>query len=462
MWVFILKYYKVMTVDGREDLFNYTYLNANGYLDKFRAALHAPSMTLPSLAALLKTFDKQYNLKNFITKNSKGKYCLYYKRTLDRLLGLGPNGRYNVNPALEAILQRWNENEISRKNYGYEPANYASDEEDMQKMSDRLANLEEGLNENPDTLEDYETVRWGRDDAIPFVVFNEIPERVFVGNYRETHGHIEKRLVDRGILPDNGVYGNDPNLEMTGRYWERLGIMSFWATPKNLRYSITRVVEAISIAGYNINPSNLVIEIWGRSFTKYIPYRWFFNGTYNMLEDMGLRQVEIMDDSNTYFSVVLNDDRRYYADTSGNLMDPIEYHSKVYGKIAEKKMNGKKITITESQFNELKKKINEQYFVETEKSKIVAKYLDDNFERGSLPAVGEDGYPKYIGVVGMKFKDGSIAKNMTATQLFYLLQDKFNKIYEDPKQRDAFLKKIVVDWYYKKVSKNGMLSRNNY
>ena len=94
--------------------------------------------------------------------------------------------------------------------------------------------------------------------------------------------------------------------------------------------------------------------------------------------------------------------------------------------------------------------------------KIVAKYLDDNFERGSLPAVGEDGYPKYIGVVGMKFKNGSIAKNMTATQLFYLLQDKFNKIYEDPKQRDAFLKKIVVDWYYKKISKNGMLSRNNY
>ena len=132
-----------MTVDGREDLFNYTYLNANGYLDKFRAALHAPSMTLPNLAALLKTFDKQYNLKNFITKNSKGKYCLYYKQTLDRLLGLGPNGRYNVNPALEAILQKWNENEISRKNYGYEPANYASDEEDMQKMSDMMANLEE-------------------------------------------------------------------------------------------------------------------------------------------------------------------------------------------------------------------------------------------------------------------------------------------------------------------------------
>jgi hypothetical protein len=62
----------------------------------------------------------------------------------------------------------------------------------------------------------------------------------------------------------------------------------------------------------------------------------------------------------------------------------------------------------------------------------------------------------------MKFKDGTIAKNMTATQLFYLLQDKFNKIYEDPKQRDALLKKIVVDWYYRKISKSGLLSRNNY
>ena len=138
------------------------------------------------------------------------------------------------------------------------------------------------------------------------------------------------------------------------------------------------------------------------------------------------------------------------------------YRSEFADFLQENKMKKKRITITESQYKELKQRLSEQHFVEPDKVKIVQKYLDDNFVRGSMPTLGEDGYPKMIGVVGMKFKDGNVAKNMTATQLFYLLQDKFNKIYEDPKQRDAFLKKIVVDWYYEKISKTGLLSRNNY
>ena len=138
------------------------------------------------------------------------------------------------------------------------------------------------------------------------------------------------------------------------------------------------------------------------------------------------------------------------------------YRSEFADFLQENKMKSKKrITITESQYNELKQKLNEQHFVEPEKVKIVVKFLDDNFVRGSIPAMGEDGYPKMIGVVGLKFKDGNVAKNMTSTQLFYMLQDKFNKIYEDPKQRDSFLKKIVVDWYYKRI-KDGLLSKNNY
>jgi hypothetical protein len=272
-----------MTVDGREDLYNYTYLTANGYLNKFRNALGLPNLQRPLLIALLKTFNDRRKLHGFITKNRQGKDCLFYKRTLNQILGMTDDGHTYTEPErnvyiqeLHRYLDEWDMKEFDREEERkkmYEPSDYSSDEEDMQKMSDALANLEEN---------------------------------------------------------------------------------------------------------------------------------------------------------------------------------------------SEKKMKGKKITITESQFNELKKKINENYFVETEKVKAVVKYLDDNFLRGSMPAIGEDGYPKAIGIVGMKFKDGTIAKNMTATQLFYLLQDKFNKIYEDPKQRDALLKKIVVDWYYRKISKSGLLSRNNY
>ena len=51
---------------------------------------------------------------------------------------------------------------------------------------------------------------------------------------------------------------------------------------------------------------------------------------------------------------------------------------------------------------------------------------------------------------------------MTAKQLFFLLQDKFSKIYQDKTQRNAFLKKIMQDWYNRKISKEGLLSSNRY
>ena len=181
-----------------------------------------------------------------------------------------------------------------------------------------------------------------------------------------------------------------------------------------------------------------------------------FNTLLNEVKDIfgGIEEKEIMGERPA-------PKREYEPTDNSSPEENMDYVSAQLANLEEKKMKGKKITITESQFNELKQRLAEEHFVEPDKVKIVQKYLDDNFVRGSMPALGEDGYPKMIGVVGLKFKDGTVAKNMTATQLFYLLQDKFNKIYEDPKQRDAFLKKIVVDWYYKRIN-NGLLSRNNY
>lgn len=269
-------------------LYDYTYLTANGYLQKFRNALNAPYLNRAELTKILKIFNDRYKLVRFIVKNEKGIPCLYHKDTLNRILGIDRTGITVMNPksnnwlnAVRDISDGLDEKEYASQNTVYEPTDYSSDEENMQKMSDRLANLEEGF---------------------------------------------------------------------------------------DVKKALKRMM----------------------------------------------------------------------------------------------KRRGKKITITESQFSELKKRLNEEFFVETEKVKIVKKYLDDNFVRGTVPAMGEDGYPKYIGVVGMKFKDGTVAKNMTATQLFYLLQDKFQKIYEDPKQRDAFLKKIVTDWYYKRISRHGLLSKNKY
>lgn len=272
-----------MTVDGREDLFNYTYLKANNYLGKFRKALGLPNLSLPLLAALLKTFNNKTKLVGFIVKDKSKKRSLYYKQTLNKILGMSNDGHFYMQPEknpnlqmLHRIIDEWDMRAAEKENQPhYDIPSYQNDDEDMQKVSDNL------------------------------------------------------------IQNDN------------------------------------------------------------------------------------------------------------------------------YEEINESK-KGKKIYITESQFNELKQRISESYFVEPEKVKIVEKFLDDTFVKGAVPSIGEDGYAKPIFIVGMKIPYSDKFKNMTATQAFYMLQDKFKNIYSDPKQRDSFLKKVLVDWYNGKISKHGLLSINNY
>jgi hypothetical protein len=128
----------------------------------------------------------------------------------------------------------------------------------------------------------------------------------------------------------------------------------------------------------------------------------------------------------------------------------------------EESRKGKKIYVSESQMKKIKQYISESYFVEPKKVKIVEDFLNKTFVRGAIPTIGEDGYAKQVPIVAMNIPGSEEKKNMTATQAFYLLQDKFNKIYSEPKQRDDFLKKVLIDWYYKRISKDGLLSKNNY
>ena len=101
-------------------------------------------------------------------------------------------------------------------------------------------------------------------------------------------------------------------------------------------------------------------------------------------------------------------------------------------------------------------------FVEPQKVLVVKKFLDDNFVRAAIPTVGEDGYSKTLLIVGMKGTDGQVNRNMYAQQLFDLLQDKFKNIYLDKQKRDNFLKRVMKDWYDKKITKDGLLSVNVY
>lgn len=128
--------------------------------------------------------------------------------------------------------------------------------------------------------------------------------------------------------------------------------------------------------------------------------------------------------------------------------------------------NVKRIYITESQYNELKNRLSEdingKYFIDPEKVLIVKNYLDKNFVKASIPCMGSDGYPTVLPVVGLKGADGAVMKNMTDKQLFFMLQNHFYKMFSDGEERDKFLKQIIKDWYYDKISKEGIPSVNTF
>lgn len=122
----------------------------------------------------------------------------------------------------------------------------------------------------------------------------------------------------------------------------------------------------------------------------------------------------------------------------------------------------KNIFITKKQMDFINESLDSKYSVEPEKVKIVVKFLDDNFLKGGIPVIGEDGYPSTTPIVALKGTDGQVARNMTDQQLYDMLQDKFSKIYLDKNKRNNFLKQVMKDWYYGKISKEGLLSVNRY
>lgn len=261
---------------NKVDLYNYTYLNANGYLQKFRNALGYQQLDRALLTKLLKVFNDDLKLFRFIVPNDKGQMCLYNKNMLNNILGIDEVGQQTINPNHNRYLKY-------------------------------LSNLLDKF-----TYEEYE---------------NPEPE--------DKRSEMEK-ASDELIYNDN------------------------------------------------------------------------------------------------------------------------------YGEVDESRKMGKRVIFTESQLKSILGEDDKKYAVEPEKVKIVAKFLDDNFIRAGIPCIGEDGYPKTTPIVALKGTDGVPARNMTDKQLFYMLQDKFKNMYLSKDKLNKFLNKVMKNWYYKKISKEGLLDSNLY
>jgi hypothetical protein len=102
-----------------------------------------------------------------------------------------------------------------------------------------------------------------------------------------------------------------------------------------------------------------------------------------------------------------------------------------------------------------------RYPVDTEKVLIIKNFLDKNFKRGNITEFGENGLPNNKPVVGM-LSNGQIVKNLTASQLFDVLENEFRGMFSDKIQRSKFIAQVIKDWYYKKITKEGLLSTTFY
>lgn len=120
----------------------------------------------------------------------------------------------------------------------------------------------------------------------------------------------------------------------------------------------------------------------------------------------------------------------------------------------------KKIIITEKQEQQLLEYlICEQTFpINTKKVLVVKDYLDTYFKKGNLSKFGDDGFPVDEPVVGMKGSDGEVVKNLTARQLLDVLEDKFKDMFSNTIEQEKFLIQVMKDWYYNRISKEGLLS----
>ena len=122
----------------------------------------------------------------------------------------------------------------------------------------------------------------------------------------------------------------------------------------------------------------------------------------------------------------------------------------------------RKIILTEAQEQKLLEYLilENTYPIDPNKVLLVKRYLDKNFKKGNLAEFGANGLPVNTPVVGL-LNNGQVVKNLTAKQLFDVLEDEFRGMFSDKIQRSKFLAQVIKDWYGNKISKEGLLSKTN-
>jgi hypothetical protein len=122
----------------------------------------------------------------------------------------------------------------------------------------------------------------------------------------------------------------------------------------------------------------------------------------------------------------------------------------------------KKVIISEEMEQEVIGDIlTETFYPTSEKVLILKDYLEKNFARQELDDIDSNGYPIKDKTVVMLSQDKQPLKTINISDLLLILDDKFHKMISDDTDRRNFFKQVISDWYYKRISKNGLLTTNH-
>jgi hypothetical protein len=113
-----------------------------------------------------------------------------------------------------------------------------------------------------------------------------------------------------------------------------------------------------------------------------------------------------------------------------------------------------KLIITEQQEQVIMNAMLAEEFDYGSKRLLVKKFLDDNFMKGNIDVMDDNGSPAKQSVVVMLTQDKKPVKTMDNKQLFYYLQAQFKNILPE-EDRDKFIKDTMVAWYEGKLDNNG-------
>ncbi len=118
--------------------------------------------------------------------------------------------------------------------------------------------------------------------------------------------------------------------------------------------------------------------------------------------------------------------------------------------------------LTEDKVNKLKREMIRESF--GDKVVLVKNFLDSNFMRATLTQNDDNGLKKNVGVfIQLGPNRLPTDTRLDRESVLDIVQNKFNKILTDKKERDRFLLQVIDDWYYnKKNLKNGVLSRYDF